>query len=176
MFPMTLKHTLHRDGGRITRIDRIAHETRPPEGGYSRDFWFFVGRVEWDDGEVQESAQIHPWQLCEDDTDDASEINTLCRALNKYLAVHGTWNPGEGTRRNPKGWNAHRAGGKHPEPPYVTRDDAFPRGGLAFWLVTEDEDGVHKAEQLESVTLDDALAEASELLGRPVTRHTPECA
>jgi hypothetical protein len=101
--PTNLIHTLHKHRGRITRIDSIHHSVDPPENGYSRDTWFFLGDVEWSDGGKSELIQIHPSLLCYD-KDHREEVFELSEMMAKYLAENGTWDH----EKRPRGWNANR--------------------------------------------------------------------
>jgi hypothetical protein len=105
-FPIDLKHLQHKHGGRITRIERIAHELAQPEDGRSRDVWFFVGDPEWRDGGKSQAIEIAPWALCADhDNPEAkAELDAVLEALNDYLHKHGQWrNEGK-----VQGWIAYR--------------------------------------------------------------------
>lgn len=102
-FPVTLQHTLHKFGGRITRIDRIGHSTAKPKAGRSQDAWFFVGDVTWDDGTSSTGIEIAPYQLCIDGN-ERTEVDGLLEALNAYLTENGTWRH---RPEKPEGWTAH---------------------------------------------------------------------
>jgi len=104
--PAKMEHVRHKHGGRIVSIEKMAHSIDPPEDGYSRDTWFFLGTVEWDDdGGKSESLEIHPIMLCHDG-EHRKEVDELCEMISHYLVEHGTWNhERDGT---PKGWNANR--------------------------------------------------------------------
>lgn len=102
----------HKHGGRITRIDRIEHETARPVDGRSQDTWHYVGAVEWDDGSASDAAQIAPWALCVEDLDVAGrrELGAILNLMNVYLDVHGVYRDGEGGIR---GWYAHARPPEH---------------------------------------------------------------
>ncbi len=100
--PQTLEHTRHAHGGRVVIVHSMNHSIDPPENGYSRDTWFFLGDVEWDSGGKSESLEIHPGSLCYDGSRD--EVFELSQMMADYLVEHGTWNhDGE-----PRGWSANR--------------------------------------------------------------------
>lgn len=102
--PAELKHTMHKHGGRIVRVEKIAHELAPPEEGRSRDVWHFVGDVEWRDGTKSKGLEIAPWALCYDD--DRTEVDALLELLSAYLLEHGKWC--HGPKSGHEGWYAHR--------------------------------------------------------------------
>lgn len=105
-FPLFLQHTFHKHGGRITKLERIAHECAKPTGGHSRDIWFFVGSVEWRDGGKSEGLEIAPWAICHDPDDEEgrAEVDSVLEALNVYLLEHGEWFNDGKTRH--EGWYA----------------------------------------------------------------------
>lgn len=108
--PTELKHTHHKHGGRILRIEKIAHETAKPAAGRSRDIWFFVGDVEWLDrgdkkGGKSTGLEIAPYSLAYDDEKNQTEIDELLKLLNDYLLANGTWC---GPESGHEGWYAHR--------------------------------------------------------------------
>lgn len=91
-FPVTLKHTLHKFGGRITEIKGIHHETAKPKSGRSQDIWYFVGTVMWDDGSgVRDDAIISPNHICSEGDEGKAEVDPLFDALSEYLLEHGEW-------------------------------------------------------------------------------------
>lgn len=99
--PTTLTKTFHKHGGRIVSIENIGHAIDKPADGRSRDTWFFVGDVEWDDGTKSQSAEIAPYCLA---ADDQSEVHELLALMNDYLAANGEWfDSGKH-----QGWYAHR--------------------------------------------------------------------
>jgi hypothetical protein len=102
--PTRLHHTRHKHGGKITRVHSIKHSTEEPVDGYSRDTWFFVANVEWDDGGTSEGLGIHPALLCYAD-DDRSEIDDLTVLMTEYLTQNGTWDHEHVVR---SGWSANR--------------------------------------------------------------------
>lgn len=84
---MECKHLQHRNGGKITHLYEVVHETW--RGVAS---WWFRGRVEWHDGGVSDPAPIHPNAICTTDTPDSQfEVNAAMRALNEYLRTSGKW-------------------------------------------------------------------------------------
>jgi hypothetical protein len=89
--PVELSHTHHKHGGRILRIEKIAHEIAKPSDGRSRDIWFFIGDVSWSDGGLSSGHEIAPWALAYGDNRDGAqkEINQLSQLLNEYLLAHG---------------------------------------------------------------------------------------
>lgn len=106
LFPFAPQHLQHKHGGRITRLEKIAHECYPPEDGRSRDTWFFIGDVQWRDGGSSKGLEIAPWALCADmdNADAQAEINGVLAALSDYLRQHGKWSHDSKTR---SGWYAH---------------------------------------------------------------------
>ena len=101
-FPYTPKNVLHAHGGKIVEITGCGHKTDRPQLGYSRDWWFFIGRVQWDDtGKLGERGHIEPGVLC----GDTAEINELLGAMNAYLRKHGEWCD---SKSKHEGWYAHR--------------------------------------------------------------------
>lgn len=91
--PVELKHTHHKHGGRIVRIEKIAHEIAKPKDGRSRDIWFFIGDVAWPDGGESKGHEIAPWALAYGDDQEAAqeEINQLSQLLTEYLLANGEW-------------------------------------------------------------------------------------
>jgi len=104
--PTKLEHTLHAHGGRVVSIEKMSHSTDPPEDGFSRDTWFFLGDVEWDDGGKSEELEMHPGVLCFDG-EHHEEVLELSEMISKYLVDHGTWDH-ESVDHKPRGWNANR--------------------------------------------------------------------
>ena len=107
--PIELKLTEHRHGGRIVKVHEIRHETAEPQDGCSRDHWYFVCDIEWDDGTASKIAEVAPALLVRSDVDpDASleEINGLLSLMNEYLRLHGEWFFNEDSGH--QGWYAHR--------------------------------------------------------------------
>lgn len=88
--PTILSATLHRHGGRITRIERIGHTCDKSQDGRSRDYWYFIGDVDWRDGGHSTSIEIAPYSLC-NDGENQTEVRALCTLLNDYLEAHGTY-------------------------------------------------------------------------------------
>lgn len=101
--PVDLKRTAHKHGGRIIRITSIAHEVNKPNDGLSRDTWWFVGDVDWDDGTRSDGLEIAPWAVCCYD-DDRSEVLALSELMANYLAERGEWCDRESKH---EGWYAN---------------------------------------------------------------------
>jgi hypothetical protein len=101
--PVDLSNTFHKFGGKITRIESIHHEKNKPEDGFSRDHWWFVGDVDWTEGDKTEGYEIAPYHLCHGEV--RGEVDALLELLSNYLCEHGTWN----YDGDPRGWTAHRA-------------------------------------------------------------------
>jgi len=93
----------NRMGGQIIEITGIGHKTDWPQQGYSRDYWFYIGTVKWDDTGKTSTGHIEPAALCADSQAGHDEINEISKKMNDYLAAHGTWN-----ETAPRGWYAHR--------------------------------------------------------------------
>jgi hypothetical protein len=98
-----LQHVLHRHGGRVLRIQEIGHQTRKPKEGRSRDHWYFLGDVMWDDGKTTLGLEISPTCLVYEG-EDRREVDELIEALNEYLAQHGQWCDGQTLH---EGWYAN---------------------------------------------------------------------
>lgn len=91
-FPFHPKHTTHKHGGVITRVDRIEHTTARPLDGRSRDNWFYIGAVEWSDGGKSDPIEIMPWHTCHDGSmESRQEVLDLSEALADYLYENGKW-------------------------------------------------------------------------------------
>lgn len=80
----------HRNGGTITRISHVGHETYKGVAD-----WFFIGDVTWRDGSKSDDAKIAPFQLCHDNDDEKAEIDRLMKQMNDYLASAGEWHAPE---------------------------------------------------------------------------------
>jgi hypothetical protein len=95
----------HRHGGKILEVTEIRHQTEKPSGGYSRDAWYFMGRVRWDgSGTGDKLRPIDMPMLCSDTPEGQDEIRGLSDLMMAYLREHGEW-----FETNPhKGWYAHR--------------------------------------------------------------------
>jgi hypothetical protein len=111
-FPVIVQHLQHKHGGRITRLEKIAHTLNQPKDGHSQDVWYFVGSVEWRDGGKSDSIEIAPWALCadHDNAEAKAEIDGVLEALNEYLHQHGEWRHGGKVQ----GWIAYRRNGERP--------------------------------------------------------------
>ena len=48
-FPFTPKHTYMKQGGAVVEITGVEHKIDRPQMGYSRDYWYYLGRVKWND-------------------------------------------------------------------------------------------------------------------------------
>ena len=90
-FPVELKATEHRNGGRIVRVYGVAHACDKPADGRSRDWWWFVGDVEWSDGTKSAKTEIPPYALCCDSPDGHDEVCKLSEAMSEYLNERGEW-------------------------------------------------------------------------------------
>ncbi len=92
-FPFKPQHTFHKHGGKIILITGIGHEVERPQDGYSKDYWFYTGRMKWDDtGRVDVSDhRIYAHDLCADDKAGHDEINMISEAMMAYLNEHGEW-------------------------------------------------------------------------------------
>ncbi len=106
-FPVNLKYTYHKHGGNITRITSIGHGEDKPQDGRSRDYWFFVGEVKWNDGTKSKGIEIAPWAVCYHDEEKKNEVLELMAELNDYLAKHGKWY--RGSKSGHEGWYATRS-------------------------------------------------------------------
>ena len=97
---------LHRHGGKILEITEMRHQMDKPSGGYSRDSWYFMGRVQWEDGSgsTDKLSPIDVPMLCAETESGRQEINALCGLMMDYLGKHGEWSD-EGKH---KGWYANR--------------------------------------------------------------------
>ncbi len=104
-FPFQPKAVLHRGGGVVVEITGIGHKTDRPQGGYSKDYWFYLGQVRWGDtGKTGEpNRHIEPGSLCADTPEGMNEIRELSDAMMAYLNKHGGWDVGKN-----QGWYAHR--------------------------------------------------------------------
>ena len=76
---MTLQH---RNGGEITALTHVAHETY--KGVAS---WHFIGDVKWSDGTESKGIEIGPNALC----GEPAECRPLFEQLNAYLSEVGEW-------------------------------------------------------------------------------------
>lgn len=103
-FPIRPTTLAHKWGGKITTIHGIRHAEISPKDGHSRDFWFFVGDVEWEDGTVSPRTELEPFKLCCDDPASNLELKTCMDAMAEYLAESGAYYTG----RPHAGWYAHR--------------------------------------------------------------------
>lgn len=117
--PYTPTNVLHRHGGRILELTSIKHQADKPSGGYSRDSWYFMGRVQWDDGsgDVSKQRPIDMQRLCSDNAAGGDEIRGLSDLMMEYLREHGEWSEG----KPHEGWYAHR----------VTARDKRAQAGLS---------------------------------------------
>ena len=106
-FPYTPKAVFNKMGGRIMEITGVGHKTDKPQDGYSRDYWFYIGRVKWDDtGKTGAEGHIEPGAMCADTQEGFDEINTLSEALMAYLRERGEWFRAGKSKH--EGWYAHR--------------------------------------------------------------------
>ena len=88
---MELCNVSHKNGGRITRVDRIEHECAKPQEGRSQDVWYFVGDVEWHDGSKSKGLQIPPYAVCYSDDAGKASVDAIMAFLNDYLFINGDW-------------------------------------------------------------------------------------
>jgi hypothetical protein len=102
-FPIRPTTLDHKFGGKVVAIHGIAHREDKPKDRRSRDYWFFVADVEWQDGGKSERTEVEPFKLCCDEPRTNDELKCVMKAMDEYLSEHGDWN-------NPKaeGWFAHR--------------------------------------------------------------------
>lgn len=102
--PQSLFHSF---GGRILEITKIVVQTERPSGGHSRDFWYFIGKIEWNDGSGKPDT-LHPidmYLLCCDDDTGRAEVRALSDLMMAHLNEHGVWND-----KGPhQGWYANRS-------------------------------------------------------------------
>lgn len=108
-FPVELKSTHHRMGGRIVRVHGIGHEAWKPREGRSQDIWHFIGDVEWRDGGKSELIEIAAYAVCYTDEAERAEVDALMEALNDYLCEHGDWYRGKSKH---EGWYANDRSGE----------------------------------------------------------------
>ena len=96
----------HRHGGKILEIVEIKHQADKPRDGHSTDSWYFIGRVQWDDGsgDPTKLSPIDMLCICADSPEGHDEINTLSTLMMDYLNEHGEWCE----KGSHKGWYAHR--------------------------------------------------------------------
>jgi hypothetical protein len=103
--PYKPTNVLHRHGGKILELTEIRHQTDKPSGGYSRDAWYFMGRVQWGDGKG-DTNRLHPIDvpcLCSDTEEGMNEIRAISDLVMDYLHEHGEWCEG----KPHEGWYAH---------------------------------------------------------------------
>ena len=103
-FPFKPQHAACRLG-KIVEITGIAHTIDRPQMGYSRDYWYYLGQVEWSDtGKTSEpNRHIYPYDLWADTPEGFSEINDLSETMMGYLHEHGEWR-----KTKPEGWYANK--------------------------------------------------------------------
>lgn len=102
--PYKPDHVMHRHGGTVTEIAEIKIQLESPSDGHSRDAWYFIGTVSWDDGTVSKGHPIDVPMLCSDTDAGQVEIRKLADLVMAHLKQHGTWN-----RAGPhEGWYANR--------------------------------------------------------------------
>lgn len=101
---MEIKGLLHRNGGTITAINGIGHDT--DEQG--RAFYYFTANVQWWDGGISTALRTAPFAIVIDDqgrdpkTGEAEYVK-ISDALADYLRAKGEWHPLEGGR----GWTPY---------------------------------------------------------------------
>jgi len=103
--PIELRYTYHKYGGRIIRITRIGHTCDKPEDGRSRDYWYFIGDVNWSDGTMSDNIEIPPYALCYEDEQHRDEVLALSELMSDYLLKHGDWYRDEKCKH--QGWYAN---------------------------------------------------------------------
>ncbi|MEO6588959.1 MAG: hypothetical protein ABIP06_06495 [Pyrinomonadaceae bacterium] len=106
-FPYIPKRIFVR-GGKLVEITGISHTLDRPQDGYSRDYWYYLGRTQWsDNGKTDEKPRhVYPYDLCYDEdaeVESKAEINALSKAMMDYLRKHGTWCDGKSKH---EGWYA----------------------------------------------------------------------
>ena len=103
--PYRPTNVFHRHGGKIVEVVEIRIQKEKPSGGYSRDAWYFMGRVKWNDGSGSDDklCPIDMPMLCTDTPYGHVEINGLSDLMMAYLNEHGEWR-----KSKPQGWYAHR--------------------------------------------------------------------
>lgn len=100
-FKPTAVYNVH--GGQIVEVTGVGHRIERPQGGYSRDYWFYTGTVKWDDTGKTNEGYIDAGFLCADTQKGMDEIREMSEAMMAYLNANGAWS-GEG---KPDGWHAH---------------------------------------------------------------------
>jgi hypothetical protein len=102
--PYTPTHLIHRHGGTILEVLSIGHRVATPAGGRSRDAWFYVCRISWDDGSGDTSREweVPPICVCYLGDEGHAEVCALNELLGAYLLEHGKWN-----EASPQGWYAN---------------------------------------------------------------------
>ena len=81
-----MSHLKHKHGGKITCITAIGHET------HNRIvFWYYMGRVEWNDASISETIRIAPIAVCYDHDNQSAcrEYDVLSKKLTDYLIRNG---------------------------------------------------------------------------------------
>jgi hypothetical protein len=96
---------LHHHGGKVVEVVNLGHKNEAPHSGHSRDHWFFIGRVQWDDGSgtPERLYEIPPHMLASTTEEGHAEIVRLSELMVAYLSAHGSWR-----HASPQGWYAHR--------------------------------------------------------------------
>jgi hypothetical protein len=103
-FPYTPKRLFHKWGGEILCIHRVEHDIDKPDGGRSRDYWYYVCDVQWSDGSGRSvQCEVSPQLICYADDAGFEEVRALGDELLKYLSANGDWDVG-----GLKGWSAAR--------------------------------------------------------------------
>ena len=77
---------LHKNGGTITAITGVGHETYK---GVAT--WHFIGDIEWHDGGKSKQHFIAPYCLCYETPEQKAELDRLMAQLNEYLEATGAW-------------------------------------------------------------------------------------
>lgn len=85
---MQTKHLLDKSGAKVTAIHSAHHSTY--KGVAS---WYFMGDLEFVQGEGLENREIAPYMLCADhDNPEAkAELERVLAVMNDHLLKHGEW-------------------------------------------------------------------------------------
>lgn len=111
-FPFQPTAVFNVHGGQVIEVTGVGHRIVRPDGGYSRDYWFYTGTVKWEDTGKTSEGHIDAGFLCADTVKGQEEIRDMSVAMMEYLNANGVWSA-EG---KPQGWYAndrkkHKASG-----------------------------------------------------------------